>query len=502
MKIFTISRSWIDRPPRQVLPWVGILIVWGLLYLPKLRTVPGWYGDETLTFIVSRDLFHGIASNLSLWNTFWHPHYPYQQLYSWFCGLAAALVGNDILGGRFFNALLALSGALLIWRIGAAPFGNKAALFAAILFLGYYQSIIHYRMCYAHNAAGVGFVGMTLFLLRDNSWKSNLLAGSCLAIAAGSHPIFIYGACAALLCRFSSPKSWIPLFLPSAIIVISSLSISWCRFGPWLIEDLRHLQSTFGSRAGIDGGGFQGFLNLYRFITQDWFHIGATVGIILSFHRKFYPLALVAIISLILLTKNRANLTIFYYQAVIVLPVLALCWARIYEFVATQRIMSDKKYLEVLLWLIPLLSFGVNFLHLEEGKLLPLNQYWVTQSTDEVEAAAQWINRHTVEEDSVGGNANISWLLKAHTIPYLQMVTWYGYPTQGYENGNKKERFRFDASLEHVKYAVVGDIDRRWAFGEPNVAVITQKIQEQKWPLVWQGPNYMIFENPRLKEEN
>ncbi len=152
--------------------------------------------------------------------------------------------------------------------------------------------------------------------------------------------------------------------------------------------------------------------------------------------------------------------------------------------------------MESFLWLIPLTSMLFNAAKLYEGKLVPLNQYWVTQSPQEVEAAASWLNQHTIEGDTVGGNPNISWLLKAQTIPYLQMITWYGYPTQGYENGNRRERFRCDASLENAKYAVIGDIDKRWTFGEPNVASLVQKLQEQQWHVVWEGPNYTILANP------
>lgn len=208
-------------------------------------------------------------------------------------------------------------------------------------------------------------------------------------------------------------------------------------------------------------------------------------------------MVLTAAISLILLTKNRANLTVFYYQVVIVLPVLALCWGRTFEWVESLPGAFGKRVLCGLLWLIPLSSLVLNVTRLTEGKMMPLNQYWVTQSPEEVEAAAAWINQHTTERDTVGGNANISWLLKAHTVPYLQMITWYGYPTQGYENGNKKERFRFDASLENTKYAVIGDIDKRWTFGEPNVVELIKKMQEQRWPVVWEGPNYTVLANPQ-----
>lgn len=100
--------------------------------------------------------------------------------------------------------------------------------------------------------------------------------------------------------------------------------------------------------------------------------------------------------------------------------------------------------------------------------------------------------------DTVGGNPNIAWLLNAEVTPYLQMITWYGIWTQGYENGNARERFRYDASLETAKFAVIGDIDQRWTFGEPNVSQLAQTLEREQWPVVWRGEHYFILANPRF----
>jgi len=484
---------------RNFLPVLIVVLVWAALYLPKLRTVPGWYGDETMTFVVSCDLFKGSAVNFSLWNTFWHPHYPYQQLYSWICGMFGFLGGGDIVAGRFLNTLLALAGALFLWFLGRDALGRMSALFGALIFLSYYQSIIHFRMCYAHNAAGIGILVMTLFLMRSACWKNSLYAGCGLGFAAGAHPIFSYAAIAAFVCRFNRPRSWAPLFLPAFLIVASSLFLSYLRFGDWLFEDLKALAGSFSSTSATYGGGRQALFNFLNFVFQDWFHLGALLGLLLSLCRRFIPVAVVAGTCLILLTKNRANLTVFYYQAVIVLPVLCLCWARIYNFFSGLGWKVGGKNPAWLLWGIPMFCLWINLGKIFSGTMVPLNQYWVTQSPAEVEEAARWINERTSPQDTVAANNNIAWLLKAKTVWYPQMITWYGLPTQ--DLYNKRERFRYDASLENVKYAVVGDIDKRWTFGEQNASVIVQKFQQEQWPVVWQGPNYMILLNPRNDEK-
>jgi hypothetical protein len=264
----------------------------------------------------------------------------------------------------------------------------------------------------------------------------------------------------------------------------------------WMLEDLRYLGFWYHEQGSTSGAGFKGFLNLANFLLQDFFHIGALLGIILSLKKKYYPLGIISLVCLVLLTKNRANLTVFYYQAVIILPTLCLCWGHLYQI--AEKYKSSFKFppIAMILWIIPMIFFTENSLSLFSNKLYPKDHYWATQSCEEVETVAAWLNERTTQDDTIMANENLAWLLKGHGIPILQMVTWYGLPT--YSATVPRERFRFDASLETAKYAVLGDIDLRWAIGaETGAFTIIKKLQDQQWPTVWQGPNYMILANPK-----
>jgi hypothetical protein len=475
-----------------------IALVWAVLYLPNLRTSPGWYGDETLIHHTSRNLVSGIPSNMALWATFWHPHYPYQPLYSYINGLFAQMAGGDLQGSRFFNTLLALACAQCLYFLGRKSFGIWPALFAATLFLCYEQAIIHFRMSYAHNAVGLGLLVMTLSLLRPARARNDWVAGGGLLLAAGSHPLFIHGALAAFLCRIRHPRSWIRLFLPAGIYVLVSLGILYAIYRGWLIEDLIHLKNSFLGRGESDGGGLKGLQNFALFARQDWFHVLTLAGLALCIPLRKYAAPIVGFLILFLLVRNRQNLIPFYYHAIVIFPVLCIGWAGLMRYVMTRarRFRLPRKGLCAALFLLPCALFVQALPHSLKGDFHPRNHHWVTQSTKEVEDAAQWLNARTAPGDVVAGNPNIAWLLKAETVPYLQLITWYGLPTQGYENGNSRERFRFPAGLENCKYAVAGDIDRRWAFFEPNVGEVVKRFESERWPVVWQGPNYLILENP------
>ncbi len=494
---FHVTRRFWRQGPAALL-----VVVWIALYLPHLRTSPGWYGDETLTHHTSRNLASGTASNLALWNTFWHPHYPYQPAYSLLNGVFARAAGGDIFGSRLFNSLLALGASLAIYGLGRRSFGSRPSLFAALMFLTYSQTIIHFRMSYAHNAAGLGLLLMTLFLLRKPRRANDWMAGLGLAVAAGAHPLFVHGAAAGILCRWNRPGSWIRILLPCAVYLVVSMGLIYCVFGTWLIEDLAHLKDTFSSRGAQDGGGFRGLGNFAVFIFQDWFHAGLFAGLILCVPLRRFAAPVVGLIVLFLLVRNRQNLVVFYYQAVVILPVLCLGWAGLMRFCQlwVRRLAPGAAGVMSLFYALPVLLFALALPASLTGTFLPRNQYWVTQSTEEVEAAADWLNERTRPGDVVGGNANIAWLLKAETVPYLQMITWHGLPTQGYENGNARERFRFDSSLEDCKFAVIGDIDQRWTFGEPNVNILAKQMEDEKWPVAWRGKYYFILANPRFQK--
>lgn len=499
------SKDWFKLPLpsylidlKEKIPLLLVFVVWACLYLPNLRTNPKWYGDETLIHDTSKNLFIGIPSNFALWNTFWHPHYPYQPLYTWFCGLFAFLASGDIFGSRFFNVLLGLACGTAIYSLGKRVFGVGAALFSSLMFLTYQQSIIHFRMSYAHNGAALGNLLLVLYLLQPANWRNDIRGGLGLALSAGSHPLFIHSAIAAWLTRIRNPKSWIPLFFPTGIYLFISLSLIYLRFGSWLGEDLKHLFQTFTARGEQDASGLIAALsNLAHFSLQDPYHFFMMIGLFLCFNRRCYPIALMGLFVTFMLVKNRANLIVFYYQAIVILPVMTLVWARWYELVQIFLSWAFKSPKVIhLIWGIPLFLLFSNLSPSCSDQLTPRNQYWVTQDTHEVDSCADWINQRVQVDDFVAANSNIAWLLKARVAPYLQIITWYGETTQGYENGNKRERFRYECSLEKARYAVIGDIDQRWTFGEPNTNKLVERLQTNQWPVVWKGNYYLVLANP------
>jgi 4-amino-4-deoxy-L-arabinose transferase-like glycosyltransferase len=307
-------------------PLGSLLLVWELLYLPHLRDSPAWYGDETGTLLMGQELVRGQSAVGSIWLTFWHPYFPYQPVYAWFAGFFAFITGGDILGARFLNALIALTIATLICFWSRQRFGVIPAWFGALVFLSYNQSVIHFRWVYPHNAVALGFSLSVLCLLRPSRPANDWRAGLGLAAAALAHPLFGHGAIAAFLCRIKRPGAWLPLAIPSALTIATVfIYLNWTYWPkPWLIEDLHRLSRHYGAP---NPARTNFVANLVRFYSHDFFHLGTVACLLLCCRRKFYAIPICAFIISSLLLQKRQNLTVFYYQAIVLVPIFAMAWA-------------------------------------------------------------------------------------------------------------------------------------------------------------------------------
>ena len=488
-------------------PLLSLLFFWEMLYLPRLRDSPGWYGDETGTLLMGRELFYGRSAVGSVWLTFWHSYYPYQPGYCWLVGFSSSLTGGDILGGRFLNAAIALVIALLICFWGRQRLGVLSAWFGSLIFLSYSQTVIHFRWVYPHNAVALGFVVTVLWLLRPSRPANDWKVGLGLGIAALAHPLFCHAALSAFLCRITKPRAWIRLALPPALVIVAAFAyVSW-RYWPdlWLMRDVTELWDYYMRSSSRDPGGVSFAENVARFYSQDFFHVGACLGLLLCCRKRYYPIAVCALAVSSLLLRNRQNLIVFYYQAIVLAPMFAVAWAGGSSIVARRLrrwrngLRWDRAWL-AMSFLLPIGMAAVQLPAVLQGKLTPRNQPWVTQSIPEVESAAAWLNDRTSPSDLVIANVNIAWQLRARTADFLQATLWQGFPTEYFAKGIPRERFRYPADVQSAKYAVVGDIDRVWTLGQLNVSKIVAQIGEQHWPVVWSGKYYLILENPNYRE--
>lgn len=498
-----------DRSARPALKrklWAGslvlLLVTWVALYLPNLRTNPGWYGDETLAITCGLDLVHGIQGNRCLWNTFWNPGAPYQPGYLLLVGSASQFFGGDILGGRFANTLLALGIALLICFYGRPILGTLPALFAALLFLTYEQTVIHFRWNFAHNLIALGFTISTLALARKARRRNDLTAGVGLGVAASAYPLFVYGLVPALLLRIKRPKAWPWLFGPTTLMVGISLILGLIVRWPeqFLTGDLLATAQFYTNASGKNGSSVaQIATNFWYFFTIDPWHELGFACLLLCLNRRLLAIGLSGLVISFLLLQNRQNLMFFYYQAVILLPLTAMAFGgtlqRAYLFLRRKGIRGPfLRKAQLGLIGVPVVCGLILLPSSLTGSLLSRIAYWTVQSVPETENAAKWLNEHTTPEDLVICHTNMAWLLKARTADLLLATRWAGAPAWPYEKPMPATQYRYEPDLKRAAYVVVSEVDLRWTLSDPNVAVLMQPVK--KWPVVWSGENITILANP------
>jgi hypothetical protein len=116
------------------------------------------------------------------------------------------------------------------------------------------------------------------------------------------------------------------LAIPSALTIATVfIYLNWTYWPkPWLIEDLYRLSRHYGAP---NPARTNFVANLVRFYSHDFFHLGTVACLLLCCRRKFYAIPICAFIISSLLLQNRQNLTVFYYQAIVLVPIFAMAWA-------------------------------------------------------------------------------------------------------------------------------------------------------------------------------
>ena len=487
-----------------------ITVFWAVLYLPNLRTTPNWYGDETLTLQVGLSLTEGKLQNRATFCTFFSPAYNYQPGYAFLSGLASRLTKGDILGARllavFFGLLVSIAGFLLLRK----RFGYSCSLSFSLLLLGYSQAIIHYRWVYPHSVVGLSLIGALGFINRCPCPKNDWKAGGFLALGACANLLAIHAVIASVLCRLIRPRSWIPIILPSFLVMLTTTAVVYSRFGNWVFEDLIALKEMFSRYSSENAAGMKVLNNLLFFFIQDWFHVAILLSIPFCLNRKSYKLALGGITVLFLLVKNRQNLPLFYYQALAVYPVLVaiLAVGFCYFLKKVCRLVFPKGRLffvgKSLLRCLPIsLATAIGLLNLPSviGGVLPVKILpWVVESSTDYEVAANWLNQRTSPDDLIITHWNLAWLLNAKTADVLMAAAWQGYPAGDYfPSPPSKARFAYSADLESACYFVITELDEIWTFHQGQTKLFLVSSSLNKWPLVFQAGKVKVFKNPGFK---
>lgn len=477
--------------------------LWAILYLPNLRTSPAWYGDEILTLDIGKALARGELVNRAVFCTFNSPTYNYQPGFAWCVGWCSRITRGDILGGRFLSTLIGWAAAMVGFWFFSRKFGIATGLFFSFLLLGYPQAIVHYRWIYPHSVIGLSLIGAAGLLLRPARTSQDWKIGGFLALGAASHLLAAHATAVSGLCRLFRPKSWIPIGLPPLVVFGGTFALLSLKFPGWVGDDFRALLEQYARYNQENGSGAKLLINFFYFFTQDAFHLLALGGCLLVLSRRAYPLGILSLGMVLLLTRNRQNLPLFYYQAMAVMPLLAACIA--VGYTQGWRFLGRhfgflKRHRKRLRWLLPGLAFMMALGQLP-GVLksqLPVRiAPWVVSSIPDYESAAQWLNQNSRSEDLIITYWNLGWLLHAKNADVLTAAAWAGYPAGDYfPTPPNHNRFCYPADLRQAKFFAITELDENWAFAQGQVLAFLKDSGVETWPLIYRAGPIKILANP------
>ncbi len=537
---------------------VGLVALWAVLFLPNLRTSPNWYGDEGEWMEKSWTFIHGTPRVGPIINDFVYP-YPYPPLYMLVNGALLRVFGDDIVVGRALGAVTGLAAAAILFWIGCRLRDKTFGFFCAAAFLVYRESVINFRWVRSHPMAGtlaLASVGFLIRYVQEKRLRDAVLAGLMCALATATN-YFTYPLIGAVVVttavasggakEVATGRSLLRRLKVAALAgavacSYAGLFVAWyCATRGWgqLMEHVRLLTSVAANevRPTLAGEvarfaqnvwniGFKtpAKIGLQGVESWDWWLRIAWVGFLFLpvkdwRFRLWIPFWLLVLMYGVF--KKLNNVPLFFYPATIFLPLMAVGFAGVVtwlgEAVARLGAPGGRALPGILLCAV----FGYGAL---DGALTHFDtkiDHWTQRSSADAEAAMRFVNERTTTNDLVIVPKQIYWLVKHARRSMLTFCARY----EGVDNDMPvpthipKELYWFDPRLENAKFVVMEygvqevtlpdgrrgqlpvGIDAVYTVPVlRGVREVVQRMQQEKWPVVFQQGAYVVLQNPRFSQ--
>jgi len=220
--------------------------------------------------------------------------------------------------------------------------------------------------------------------------------------------------------------------------------------------------------------------------------------------------------------KKLNNVPLFFYPATIFLPLMAVGFAGVLAWageLAKCIVPKSGNALAATIATVVLAGFGVESASGAWGHFHTRIDMWTQQSVPDAEAAMQFVNAHTAEDDFVFVPKQIYWLARCDRRSMLTFCARY----EGIDNDMPvpahipKELFWFDCRYQYAKYVVLeyGVEQRTLPDGRSaqlpigidavytlpvlrGVRGVMQQIEREKWPVAFRQGAYIVLANPRF----
>lgn len=515
----------------------ALLVSWALLFLPNLRTNPNWYGDESIVMEEAWTLIQGHPRYGAMTEDFLSPN-PHPPFYLAALGTFLKVFGNDIYAGRLLQVSVALGTAIILFWMGAMLRGKNFGFLCVAAFFCYPEVVIHYRWVRGHPMQGMWILASLAFLvsyLQGKRLRDVILAGLMCSLAVGSH-YFAYPLMAVIVVTvFIVNRKHVP-----AAVVSSGLFVGL--FLIWFVLSHENALQSFLVR--LSGASQQGFrvaesswidevTRIYRCAAEFIFLtptrsksgvIGVDIWVTIAFfgliffpdvrYRRWLIFWLAALMFGVF--RSRDTVAMFIYQAFGFIPLMAVGFAGsmvllgkwMEDFLPSWPKISRVAPAITLIGGLGAVSLAGSLSHLDTKV-----DHYTIRSWQDAEAVMAFVNAHTTQDDFVVMPDQLFWLYRHERKAQMIQCAHYEYGIE--ENltaGVPKDQYWFDCRIENAKFLVLGygstpdgkaiGIDALFWLSYKGPRMLVERVQREKWPVVFQQGEYMVLANPKFVQSN
>ena len=515
---------------------MGLLIIWALLYLPNLRTNPNWYSDEGEVIEMCSTTIRCQPRVGPIQNDFIFP-FPYPPLYPLLTGALSRVFGGDIVVARGFGAVVALATAAVLFWIGSRLRNRNFGFFCAAAFLVYPEAVMNSRWVRPHPMAGMLALACVGFLIRhvqEKRLRDLVWAGVFCSLATAT----IYWTYPLILAVVVTAGFVNRRYIPTGAVAASSyglLFVAWytlTQSGGFseLLNQVHRTTAMAGDGAGLSfiGQALKVYRNIitFGFLTPtigergaegvDLWLIAAMLGFVLFPVAKFRTWLWFWLLALMYVVfKTRDNVPIFFYPAMVFLPLLAVGFAGAMILIGDflGRWAGDKADIRSIVCVAPgivaLGLFGLISLGGSLGHFRTKVDPWTIHSPADAEAVMSFVNANTTSEDFVLVPKHLYWMVTRARKSMLTLSPSYeGKTNEMWPTIIPTNRFWFDCRWQNARYLVLAygqgpdgrpyGFDAIYTFGIKGIREIVESIQAEHWPTVLHQGEFVVLANPRL----
>ncbi len=476
---------------------------------------------------------HGQARVGPMRNDFLYPH-PYPPLYLLANGWLLRVFGDDILVARGFQAVIGVATAVALFWVGSRLRDKNFGFLCAAAFLTYPEAVINCRWARPHPLTGLLVLLSAGFLVRylqDKRLRDAVLAGLGASLAVGTHYYIYLFAAAVLVTTFFVNKRHVPA-------VVAALGVFPLAFVVWYLAThdggmarlMTQVRRVGGYTDEPQGAGFiGGIAHVYRNIVSfcfttptlgaarnfegvDLWLVAAGLGLVLFPVVRFRKWLAVWMLALMYpVFKKQDNVSIFFYPAMVFLPLMALGVAATLAS-AGEQLARKFKTLTAAPVVLPSVACGIFGLISLTGSLGHFRTKvdpWTIHSARDAEAVMDFVNANTKSDDLVVVPKHLDWLVKNARLANLpECLAYEGRLNEVFVAPIPRELFSYDCRWQNAKYLVLAygqtaehqayGFDAVYTLGLTGVRQIIESIQAERWPTVVQQGEFMVLANPRF----